>query len=105
AAIRITPLPFTIVLPDVSGRQMVVGPSGLLTSSNTLQPGGSVFTYSQIDLSLGTAWSRIRTLRQKGIATILVFAGGSHKASNPGRFLSIIDGVLKFDMTKYTSYL
>jgi hypothetical protein len=48
---------------------------------------------------------RIVTARAKKLKLVLALTGGAHSLSNPGDYLSVIDGVLQFDRAKWDAKL
>jgi hypothetical protein len=85
----------------VAGPGLPFGPYRLMSSTSTTAP----FTLSANDNSPSTIVDQIAAARSKGVSIMLVMTGGSHKATNPGCCLSIIDGVLQFDHAKWSARL
>jgi hypothetical protein len=78
------------------------GPSGLLAA-----PAVEPFTYAATEAANQpeVLLEKVQRARERGVALILSFPCGAHTAEHLGHCLSVIDGVPKFDRTRWTAAL
>ena len=95
--------------PVPSGTGIPFGPYGLFNLADVggsdPAPGTEAFTLSLDGYTPENLIFRIVAARAKKLKLILALTGGPHSGTNPGCCLSVIDGVLQFDRTKWDAVL
>ena len=87
------------------GAGIPFGPYGIFAGSQSTQPYIESFNLGTDDIQAQYILERISSARAKNLKLMMQMTGGPHSAANPGHFLSVINGTLQFDMTKWTNYM
>ena len=95
--------------PTSAGTGIPFGPFGLFAMADIggsdPVPGAEVFTMSMDGYTPDNLIFRIVAARARRLKLILALTGGAHSLTNPGDYLSVIDGVLQFDRAKWDTKL